>query len=56
MAQRKTNRAASVAKEVPARVTLDVTSRESAKGLTAKSIAKSVKTDLRLLKKFSFSS
>jgi hypothetical protein len=43
-------------KVVPARVTLDIISRKSAKGLTAKSIAKSVKTDLQLLRKFSLSS
>lgn len=42
--------------KVPAKVTLDVTSREVAKGLTAKAISKSVKSDLKLLRKFSLSS
>ncbi|MET0028514.1 MAG: hypothetical protein ABW101_12855 [Candidatus Thiodiazotropha sp.] len=42
--------------KVPAKVTLDVTSREVAKGLTAKEITKSVKSDLKLLRKFSLSS
>lgn len=53
MTQRKTEK--DVLIEVPARVTLDVTSRESAKRLTAKSITKSVKKDLKLFKKFSLS-
>lgn len=55
MLNRKANKARKASIVVPAAVTLDVTSRESVKRLSAKSINQAVKTDMRMLRKFSFS-